>query len=219
MEEIQTAINQEDPLTQSYNQAIQEYSQDPRNIASNTLISGNLQQENMVKWELELDSILERIEHMLRGDRPKMVKGDLIFVPPDDESEQIFNDQGVSELMRILTMYLNRNTILSNYDEETINNKMLDFGNELADLIYLKYEAFGLNDLEKRKRYPMIIRQIVDAVHSAYLRALNGQTHKGLKESRQVLQSENMSQSPQQFQPMKERGIFNPMRYIKGRYG
>ena len=140
-------------LQQSYQQALQQQQQDPRQLASNTLISGLQNQDNLIKWQLELDSILERVEHMLRGDKPKFIGGNLIFVPPTDPKQIILNDFGVAEIMRILSMYLNRNTILSNYDEETINWKVFDFGNEIVDLIYLKYEAMGLDGLEKRKLY------------------------------------------------------------------
>jgi len=217
-QEIQAAVNQlqaENPLQASYNKAMQ------GNTAqmSNTLVSGMNAQENLIKWQLELDSILERVEHILRGDKPKMIDGNLIFVPAKTEDEQIFNDFGVSEIMRILSMYLNRNTILSNYDEITINWKVLDFGNEVSDLIFLKYEDLGLNTLEKRKRYPMIVRELVDTVHSAFLRALNGGERDSLRQARQIHQQEN-------FNPMmpgaggmaRERSVFNPMRYLTGKY-
>jgi hypothetical protein len=114
-----------------------------------------MNQDNLIKWQLELDSILERVEHILRGDKPQMKNGNMLWIMPTKDQEMIFNDYGVSEIMRILTMYLNRNTILSNYDEDTINWKVFDFGNEISDLIFLKYEEMGLNTLEKRKRYPM----------------------------------------------------------------
>ena len=42
--------------------------------------------------------------------------------------------------MNIMSFYLNRNTILSNYDETTINWKVYDFGYELVDLIFTRYE-------------------------------------------------------------------------------
>lgn len=266
----QEAGGQNSSLAQSYNQAMQRQQADARNFASNTLVSGQGLNQNLIQWQLELDSILERVEHMLRGDRPKFVNGSLIFVAPENDEDRIFTDFGVSEIMRVLSMYLNRNTILSNYDEETINWKVLDFGNEIADLIYLKYEMMfaiptyescakkilGIDiiktnegwvvqegeqflllgkehlslidaerrkqSLEKRKLYPIIVRELVDCVHSAYLRALNGGERLSLHESRQVSQSEtimpgvnfNMNGQP----VMRERSILNPMRWFGGKY-
>lgn len=192
-------------------------------VSSNTLVAGQQNQDNLIKWQLELDSILERIEHILRGDKPKMINGNMIFIPPSKDEEKIFNDYGVAEIMRILSMYLNRNTILSNYDEETINWKVLDFGYEISDLIFLKYEDMGLNTLEKRKRYPMIVRELVDSVHSSFLRALNGGERDSLRQARQIHQSEQIMGQAVGLMPYgvqsKERGLLNPMRYLRGKYG
>ncbi len=266
----QEAGGQNSALSQSYNQAMQRQQADARNFASNTLVSGQGLNQNLIQWQLELDSILERVEHMLRGDKPRFVNGSLIFVSPENDEDRIFTDFGVSEIMRVLSMYLNRNTILSNYDEETINWKVLDFGNEIADLIYLKYEMMfsiptyescakkilGIDiiktnegwvvqegeefliigqehlnlinaerrkqALEKRKLYPIIVRELVDCVHSAYLRALNGGERLSLHESRSVQQSETIMPGVQfnmNGQPvMRERSILNPMRWFGGKY-
>lgn len=189
---------------------------DPRTVASNSEFSTSYN-DNLIQWQLEMDSICERIEHNLRGDKIKFVEGSIVWVKPENEDEEILNEKGVREIMRIVTIYLNRNTILSNYDEETIDEKMYDLGNEVADLIYLKYEQFGLNTLEKRKLYPMLVRQIIDPIHSAYLRALNGGERESLRESRHVTQNQPIGMEMQQQVP-KERGILNPMRWIKGRY-
>lgn len=268
--ELQQEAGGQSGLSQSYNNAVSRQQSDARNFASNTLVSGQGLNQNLIQWQLELDSILERVEHMLRGDKPKFINGSLIFVTPDNDEDKIFTDFGVSETMRILSMYLNRNTILSNYGEETINWKVLDFGNEVSDLIYLKYETMfsvpsfesvakklyfvdvvntrdgyavqegnqllllgteHINHIvaeqrkqavEKRKLYPMIVRQLVDCVHSAYLRALNGGERLSLHESRQVSQSETIMPGVQfnmNGQPvMRERSMLNPMRYFGGKY-
>lgn len=270
VKELQQEAGGQSNLAQSYNQAMQRQQADARNFASNTLVSGQGLNQNLIQWQLELDSILERVEHMLRGDRPMFVNGSLIFVSPENDEDKIFTDFGVSEIMRVLSMYLNRNTILSNYDEKTINWKVLDFGNEIADLIYLKYEMMfsipnyescakkilGIdiiktnegwvyqegNDfllvkkeelnlinaerrkqaLEKRKLYPIIVRELVDCIHSAYLRALNGGERVSLHESRSVQQSETIMPGVQlnmNGQPvMRERSILNPMRWVGGKY-
>jgi len=211
---------QQSALEQSYNEAMALQQRDPRAMASNSMFGG-FEHENMVKWQLELDNILERIDHMLRGDKIKFENGHLIWTPAEDETSMVFNDYGVTEIMKILAMYLNRNTILSNYDEATINLKMYDLGNELADLIFLKYEAFGLDTLEKRKLYPMIVREVVDIVHSSYLRALHGGERQSLKEVRQVSQTEAIGAGGVTINTGSgkgERGILNPMRYLAGKY-
>jgi len=252
-EDIQNTINEfetENKFSQAQQQA--QVNKSPT-LSSNSLVKSK-GDDNLIQWQLELDSILERMEHMLRGDKPKTENGSIIWSAPITNEEKIMTDFGVSEIMRILSNYVNRNTILSNYREDVINEKMLDIGNEFSDLIYLKYEVMfatmsfdecknklfphieeaSLTDdqmriinneikrqaLEKRKLYPIIVRELVDICHSSYLRALNGGERESLRESRQVNQNEalgggvNINNS----MPRATRGILNPMRYIGGKY-
>lgn len=150
-------------------------------------------EDNLVKWQLELDNILERIEHILKGDRPTFKNGVEIWEECKDPRRRLFNDRGVDEIMGILTMHINRNTILSNYAEEDINRTVFDLGERLNDLIFMRYDDFGLDTPEKRKNYPMIVMNIVDMVRSTYLRALNGGERESLRTARQLIQQENLS--------------------------
>lgn len=189
----------------------------PRSLASNSMFTYG-KEDNLVKWQLELDSILERAEHMLKQDKVTFVNGVLIWKPCEEDDIRCLNDFGVALLMQRLSNYINRNTILSDYDEETILFKVLDFGNELSDLIYLKYEDMGMDTLEKRKMYPMLVREMVDMVHSAYLRALHGKERDSLREARHVTQAEAVNPYVPVPYPRQERSMLNPMRYIGGKY-
>lgn len=216
---LNESLKESSPLQTSYAQAQMARQQDPRARSSNTFVAGAYN-ENLIQWQLELDTILERIEHMLRGDKPTWENGSIIWKKPETDKEKILNDFGVAEIMRVLSNYVNRNTILSNYKEEIINEKMFDLGNELADLFFLKYEAMGLDDLEKRKLYPIIVRELVDVVHSSYLRALHGGERESLREARQVTQTDSGMGNTiiNTGQPQRSRGLLNPMRYVMGKY-
>jgi len=218
-EDIRTAIAQRDEaagLAQSYANA--GMVNDPRISAQHSMFNRS-NDENLIKWQLELDSILERLEHILRGDQVSYRDGCTVW-KPCDEKNRMMNDYGVNELLKIISSYLNRNTILSNYDEDTINFKVYDIGMEVSDLIFMKYEAMGLDTVEKRKLYPMMVRQMVDMVHSSYLRALHGGERDSLREARQITQTESMQPglSINNMPVQRERGILNPMRYMFGRH-
>jgi hypothetical protein len=145
---------------------------------------------NLIEWQLELDNILERIEHLLRGDRIEFDEsGQMHWKKPESPEDEVFNEYGVQEILRILSMYLNRNTILSNYDEDTINNKVYDFSLELIDLILVNHVRMGMNTDHKKRLFPMIVREIVDTVHSSYLRALNGGERESLRKVMSVTQT------------------------------
>lgn len=222
--EAESEVNTQQPsvLQQSFQDTQKMMAQDPRKTASQSAFSTQMY-DNLIQWQLELDSILERVEHMLKGDKVSFVGGSIVWKPAEDNSGRILNDFGVAEIMRILSLYLNRNTILSNYEEKIINAKMFDLGIEISDLFFLKYEAMGFNSLEKRKLYPILVRELVDVVHSAYLRALNGGERESLRESRMVTQSESLGTmgggvSINNTMGAKSRSALNPMRWIKGKY-
>lgn len=147
--------------------------------------------ENLIRYQLDLKEDLDKIYHLLRGDRVQEdAEGNVIYLPALHEEEKPFNEFGVQLIMNIISFYLNRNTILSNYDEKTINEKMFDFGIEIMDLIHNRYEEMGMDTPGKRKMYLIITRELIDTVHSAYLRALNGGERESLRTARNVSQHE-----------------------------
>ena len=177
--------------------------------------------DNLIKWQLELNDILERAEHILKEDIVMVENGNVRWQKNPNPKGTIFNEYGVQEIMRVLSMYINRNTILSDYEPDEIKDKVFDFGKEINDLIFMKYEDFGLTELSKRKNYPMLVRQLIDIVHSAYKRALYGGERDSLRTARQMVQTEQVIPSGININtgmPSKERGVLNPLRYVGGKY-
>lgn len=223
--EIQEAMQEvakEQALKQGY-QGAKAQNTDPKSMSQQSMFSYN-PNDNMIKWQLELNEILERIEHVLRGDQVKYEGGQTIWVKiEENHPDRLLNDNGVQEVLRILAMYLNRNTILGNYTDEEVNDKVFDFGDRLNTLFYTKYEKIGLDTYEKRKSFEMLWGMLVDVVHSAYSRAIGGQERASLREARQLQQMEQVN-SPNTINvnngggAVKTRGIFNPMRYVLGKY-
>ena len=274
--EINEAVREveQEELQRSYN--VQRNQIDPRAYAQHSPFNQGMQ-DNLIKWQLELDNILERAEHILRGDKLVFENGQLIWKSNTDRTMNILNDYGVQEVMRILSAYLNRNLILSDFDAVTIDWKVLDFGRELNDLFFMKYEEMGLSvgfeesfqimyntqekiiysedegiqipimnpdgtlselllsktqvdeievyriklALEKRKNYPMLIRELVDMVHASFRRAYLGGERRSLREARSVTQTEPLNMMQGGNIPAQARGvrnIFNPARYILGKF-
>lgn len=162
-----------------------------RNVGQSSIFSSE-NQENLIQYQLDLKEELERIEHLLKGQIVKRDEdGNEYWADADDDNLKPFNTYGVQLIMNVISFYLNRNTLLSNYSEDMINWKMKDLGDEMADLIFMKYEEMGMDTPEKKKLFGIIIREIIDTVHSAYLRALNGGERESLRTARHVSQSVN----------------------------
>lgn len=191
--------------------------QDPRTYSQMSSFVGK-DNENFAKWQLELNDILERAEHILRGDVIKFEDGKTFWVKTDNPNDNPLNERGIYEVMKLLAMYINRNTILSDYDNEEINFKMLDFGKRLNNLIFMRYEELGLDTEEKRKNYEIIVGEIVDLVHSSYKRALHGGERRSLREMIQIQQNTSQQTMIPPVNQPKERSILNPMRLFAGKY-
>ena len=118
------------------------------------------------------------------------------FVEVLDEELVLFNDYGVNSIMSIIGNYIDKNTILSNYDEMRINEIMADLGDELANFIYCNYEKMGMDSNFKKTRFQLTVLTILHAIESTYRRALRGKTMEDLNSSRIFTQSDNLGRSP-----------------------
>jgi len=172
--------------------------------------------DNIAKLQLEVNDMLEQIEHFLRGDVPTSDgQGNVKWVTPNEDQRRL-NDKGVELLMQILSGYITRNTMLSNYNEKQINAMIYRLGCDISDVVYTKYNEIGLDTPKKRKEYRVIVMQIKDMVWSTYLRALNGEERKSLREHSQFNFTDPHSM-PQQY-PRENRNMINPLNWM-GRGG
>lgn len=224
--DIQQAMREieREELTGSYGQVQQQRSADPRQNSQISSFSARTE-DNIVRWQLELNDILERAEHILKGDVPTFDQGQIVWKPNPHPEENSLNEFGVQQVMKILALYVNRNKILADYDNEEINIKVFDFGRAVNNLIFMMDAEFGMDTENKRKNYEMLITELKDIVHDTYKRALDGSEKRSLREM--ITVSQNSSTSAQlgggmtinnQGQPAKERGMLNPMRYVRGKY-
>jgi len=162
---------------------------------------------NLIQFQIDTAEMLNKIEHFLRGEyittdpsgneywtKPMkkvldkngkpMKDKDGKDIEEVDQSRILLNDYGVNLILSILGNYLDKNTILSYYDERRINEILADFADKLAEEIFNTYEKIGLDSDFKKTRYPLIVLTIVHTVESAYRRALHGKTMEDLNSSK-----------------------------------
>ncbi len=174
------------------------------------------QENNLIVWQLELDNILERIEHLLRGDIIREDgQGGYTYVVPEDKTLIVLNDYGVGLIMNFISFYLNRNTILSNYKQERIYEILHDLGYELSDLIYINYEKMGLDTDYKRSRSTMFTMNILHMIESSYMRALAGEERDSLRKARIVTQNQPLA-APAANSGGNQGFTLNPMKRMFG---
>jgi hypothetical protein len=128
---------EQDYLNQSMNSNIQNTQIDA--MQRNNYIQDN--QISMLENQLSLREEIEMIENLLRS---RVIgsddQGNETWVDPEDSSEVLLSEYGVNLIMKRIKMYMNKNTLLSNYSEDIIMNKMADISNSLNDEIFMKYE-------------------------------------------------------------------------------
>lgn len=154
-------------------------------------------QNAVVEWQLNLDKELELIHHQIRGHIiVRDDDGNEKWEAPEDEEQALLNEKGAQEMEKIIRNYLNKNLLLSDFDQATINERVKQFAHRLRRFLYLNYEEFGLTTYYKQKHFEMIVMNIVDMIESAYNRARDGGERQSLTTIRQIIQSENIENRP-----------------------
>lgn len=173
-----------------------------KNLTLSTGISSSAyhgQENNLIQYQLDTGDMLEKIEHFLKGDTLVTdKKGNEFYSTPTDEKLILFNAYGVNSIMSIIGNYIDKNTILSRYTEERINEILADLGDALADFIFCNYEVMGMNTAFKKTRFALTVLTIIHSIESSYRRAIGGKTMEDLNQSKIVTQglSDNMGRMP-----------------------
>ena len=99
------------------------------------------QEKGLAETQLEVETIISKIYHLLKQDVLRETKDGRLDWKVIPENERILTDWAVDKFMQIINFYVNKNTLLSNYNEDQINRLMFRFTTEINDIIFLKYEA------------------------------------------------------------------------------
>lgn len=194
---------------------------DPRtNSQTSAFSSRNM--DDIARYQLELNDLLEQTEHILKGDIVVWKEGTKIWDANPKPENNPLNTEGIRKIMLDLQNYINRHIILGDYEDGDINRIMTDYGKKVTDLIFMKYEEMGMDTEEKRQEYASIVMNVVNLVYASYSRAKDGGERRSLREMittgyNYQQQGGAMPNGGQQ-QGQKTRGILNPARYISGKY-
>ena len=180
------------------------------------------QMDDIAKYQLELNDLLEQTEHILKGDIVVIENGKKEWRPNPNPEKNPLNEEGIRKIMQELQNYINRHIILGDYEQKDINQIMRDYGRKLNNLIFMKYEEMGMDTQEKRQEYQSIVMNIVNLVYASYSRAKDGAERRSLREM--ITTGYNyqgqgmMNPGQQQGQGQRARGMLNPMRWVGGKY-
>ena len=198
-----------------------------KNTQLNTALSSSSYQgqedANLIQYQIDTGEMLGKIEHFLRGEyiaidkegneswtKPmKKVKfrnkktGKITIKEVINNDLILLNEYGVNSIMSIIGNYIDKNTILSFYDEMRICEILADLGDELANFIYCNYEIMGMDTEFKKTRFQLTVINILHIVESAYRRAIRGKTMEDLNTSRIFTQLDSIGNKTQM--PIKKK--------------
>lgn len=105
-------------------------------------ISLQNEEKGIVNEQLDVSDILDNMYYLLKGFILKRddKSGMMSWVPPENNDMIILSDYGVNYVLGAVQWYVNKNTLLSNYEDVIIFQKMEDFATTLSDNIFMDYE-------------------------------------------------------------------------------
>jgi len=203
------------------------------NTALSTASYQGQEDANLIVFQVDTGEMLGKIEHFLRGEfiatdeegneywaKPKRkVLDEKGVIKKDTEGKELeevntdlilFNDYGVNAVMSIIGNYIDKNTILSFYDEMRINEILADLGDEMANFIYCNYEKMGMDTEFKKTRFQLTVITILHSIESTYRRSLRGKTMEDLNSSRIFTQMDNLGGARQNAPTKKNFNLFKP---------
>ena len=112
------------------------------------------------------------------------------YVEVLDGEKKPLNDYGVAEFMRIISMYVTKETFLSYYTEDRINEILGDLADALNNFLYCNYEKMGMDTKFKESKYTILVLNIIHTIESCYRRAIGGAEQYNLRSRSIVTQSQ-----------------------------
>lgn len=162
---------------------------------------------NLIEFQLDPGDMLARIEHFLKGDYISLNdQNDEVWTTQENEDLILFNEYGVNSIMVIIGNYIDKNTMLSTYDDMRINEILGDLGDELSKFIFCNYERMGMDTEFKKTRYQLTVLMIIHSIESTYRRAIRGDTRIDLNSAKIFTQSDLIGRPT--MAPMKKKGGF-----------
>jgi len=100
-------------------------------------------EKNLADAQLDCEETLTKIYHLLKQDVLKPNDdGILEWKSIEDAKKRVLTEEGVDKIMQIMQSYINKETLLSNFDDKTIGRRMLKFCLAFNALMFMKYEIY-----------------------------------------------------------------------------
>jgi len=124
-------------------------------------------EQNLAEAQLDVQETLTRINHLIKQDVLKVnpETNVLEWFALEDSKKRVLTDEGVDRIMQVMQSYINKETLLSNFDDKTIARRMLEFSLALSALLFMKYEIY-FRDPTVEECYDLLEKRMTDKLES-----------------------------------------------------
>lgn len=157
--------------------------------------------KEMIELLLDATAIIERVRHDLKGEvliteaKVDEKTGETVYIQRWDAiGEKSMNDKGVRAIVKVLNLYINPESTMTQLTDQEIYKIVLHLDYNLNALLYARGKEFELNENMKS----IVKDGICDIVFMALKKSLNG------KQLESLLKSYNIEE--QRFPDMKKPG-------------
>ncbi len=144
-----------------------------------SMYQGQGQQDDFSKWRLQMDDIVEEVEHNLRGEYWHSTKKEWIPL-----GTQIMNDEGVVSITSTLRIFLNKVAFLSNFTEDDVINITKNIHKTICIDLLFNWQKWDFN-----KDYKQISRKIAILGYMGIKRAMEEGERLSLRQQERIIRS------------------------------
>ena len=118
---------------------------------------------DLTKWQLDYTDIITQIQHNLRGEIYDSEKDRWV-----ETGIRYMNEQGIGAISLILTQYINKNTFLSNLDNDIILEIVRNVNYDIKNTILVNQEKFEIKGEDRSIITNAIVTAIYESLRRAY---------------------------------------------------
>ena len=101
------------------------------------------QERSMFEAQTECETTLNKLYHQLSQDIFKINnQGEVEWSPIGDDKKRRLTDDGVNRIIELMSFYVNKENLLSNFNEDQINGIMLRFRLAFSANILMRYKIY-----------------------------------------------------------------------------
>lgn len=157
---------------------------------------------DLIKWQQDFDEDIDMLRHDFlkevlteKGWRPE-----LICVGYNEKGEQVLeaqkplvNVQGTYKLISLVKRYINRNFMMSNFDEATILLILRRLNENITANVFPKWEEYEIEPADLQ----LITKMVLDSIHATLLRALNDGERRHIRTQNKRVEAFTETSQPQ----------------------